>query len=91
MDLIQLITFLDTNFTRKVKSTKNDTNIMAWENHNHEDITVIVDETSTTYTNVIQLCLKNSNNTVYLYINHIIRRNLTKIKLADITSICIEE
>ena len=90
MDILTIINFLDTNFTRKIKTTKNDTDIVAWENKNNLDISVTVDENSTTYTNVIQLCLKETNNTIYLYVNHIVRRKLTKIPITTIDDIGAE-
>lgn len=84
-----MIQFLETHFTRKLKTTKNNKNIVTWENLENNEITVTVDETDTTYDQIIQLCLKESNNHIYLYVNRIIRGNLTKIKLADISSITI--
>lgn len=90
MDIINMIQFLETNFTRKLKTTKNNKNIVTWENPENKQITLTVDENDTTYDKIIQLSLKESNNHTYLYINRIIRRNLTKIKLTDISNITID-
>ena len=91
MNILDLIDFLDQNFSRTVKSTKNDIEVPSWENTNNYDITITVDETDTTYTDLIQLCIKPIDTVVYLYVNHTRRRNLTKIKTTDISDITIPE
>ena len=91
MNIIQLIDFLDTNFHRTAKSTKNDIEVTSWENINNHDIVITVDETSTTYTDLIQLCIKPIDTVVYLYVNHTRRRNLTKIQTTTISTITIAE
>jgi len=86
MKLIETIQFLDLKFARTVRSTPAK-NITSWENTQSYDVTVTVNETDTTYTQPRQLCLKTKNNTTYLYINHLSRRNLTKIPLTTIEDI----
>ena len=89
MNMISLIDFLDANFTRTVKSTKNDIEVTPWENTNNHSIVITVDETPTTYTDLIQLCIKPIDTVVYLYVNHTRRRNLTKIQTSTISNIAI--
>lgn len=91
MNMISLIDFLDANFTRTVKSTKNDIEVTTWENTNNHSIVITVDETPTTYTDLIQLCIKPIDTVVYLYVNHTRRRNLTKIQTSTISNIAIGE
>ena len=91
MNMISLIDFLDANFTRTVKSTKNDIEVTTWENTNNHSIVITVDETPTTYTDLIQLCIKPIDTVIYLYVNHTRRRNLTKIQTSTISNIAIGE
>ena len=91
MNMISLIDFLDANFTRTVKSTKNDIEVTTWENTNNHSIVITVDETPTTYTDLIQICIKPIDTVVYLYVNHTRRRNLTKIQTSTISNIAIGE
>lgn len=91
LNILNLIDFLDENFTRTVKSTKNDIEVTTWENTNNHSIVITVDETPTTYTDLIQLCIKPIDTIVYLYVNHTRRRNLTKIQTTTISTITIAE
>lgn len=81
VSLHNLIRFLDTDFTRHIKSAVN-YDVLSFENTDTVDLTV----NDTEYT-VWQVCLLNKeDNIVYIYFNTV-QNKYHKYKLSDINTI----
>lgn len=73
-----------TKLTREKRSTKNANPVVTYYNKTKKDYKVKVNGTAT-YNKVIQICIKGD----YIYINHLKRHTLKKLRIANITSITV--
>ena len=81
MILTDLLDILESDNKRDVISLKQDGNTVSYK---LDDATVTVNSTS--ISNVSQICLRNIDGTVYVYLNHTSRFEYTKYKLTDINT-----
>ena len=86
MELLTLLNTLDTDLTRKTISLKKSTDACSWTNDTTFSASYTIDEETTEIDDVIQICLANKNNAVYVYINYNNRKKYSKIALSSITS-----
>lgn len=85
MDLVTLLTTLESNLTREIVNTIHGDTI----SYTSPTAMTITLNTSTVYTNVNRACLIVKNNTTYLYITSYDYKKTVKTSIADITSITI--
>ena len=85
MDLLTLLTILETNLTRNITNTKNNGNTITYTG----TITSVTVNSEDTYTNVYQLFLTHMDSVITLHINHSKRNHTSDYSLADITSLTI--
>ena len=89
MNLLTLIPILEASLERTSKSTKKDTNAVAYVG---DDITTTytVNSTETELENCKQISITHkSSGTVYNYINHTHRKTYKKIDLSTITALSV--
>lgn len=79
MILTDLLDILEDGNKRNLISLKQDGNTVSYKT---DDATVTINSTSTT--GVSQICLRNNDGIVYVYLNHTSRFEYCKIKLEDI-------
>ena len=89
MDLLTILTTLDTTLNRRTISTKHDQDTVTWTKPTQFTVTYEIDSDETTITNCTQICLNNTNTGIKVYINHHNRFKLTSTSLADLTSFTI--
>ena len=85
MDLLTILSTLDTTLNRRTISTRRE-NTVTWTNTLEFQVTY---NSTNTITNCKQICLLNTDNGIKVYINHHNRHKLTSIKLSDINSFTI--
>lgn len=87
MDFSTILSTLESSdLERKAVSTKHDTDCVSYKNTD-EDTEISVN--STDYTDIYQVCLVNTEGTVYVYLNYNSRLHLKKWKLTDVTNFSI--
>lgn len=84
MDLTTLMGTLESNLTRELVSTI-DGDVVSYFSSTPKTVTI----NDTAYLNSNRLCLISKNNTVYLYITAYDYKKISKISIADITTITI--
>lgn len=89
MDLLTLLPTLEASLTRMLKSSKNNVDIVTYSYHSNFSVQYTVNSEENTKTNITQVCLKASENQVFLYLNYLARRNYLKININDITSLSV--
>ena len=89
MNLLTLIPILEADLERITKSTKNNTNTVAYTGDDFTT-TYTVDEDETELDNCRQICIThNTDGDIYIYINHTHRKTYKKLDLSDITTLTV--
>lgn len=84
MELLTLLNTLESTLTRKTVSLKNDNDVCSWTSDDLFSVSFTIDEDTTEIEDVIQICLVNKNDDVYVYINYNNRQKYLKLLLEDI-------
>lgn len=84
MELLTILNILESTLTRKTVSLKNDSEGCSWSSDDLFSASFTIDEDTTEIEDVIQICLVNKNDEVYVYINYNNRQKYLKLLLEDI-------
>ena len=84
MELLTILNILESTLTRKTVSLKNDNDGCSWSSDDLFSASFTIDEDTTEIEDVIQICLVNKNDEVYVYINYNNRQKYLKLLLEDI-------